>query len=220
MPERLARLRLGPWARLAVLAVGLAGLGAFALVRGAPSPDEIGALVGPYGALAPIVFVLLSALLGCALVPGPLLAGVSGLLFGPVLGTGVTITASCLSAVIAAALARKLGRDGVERVEGRRLQAAEGWLERHGFLAIVGARLVPGVPDAPVSYALGLTRVTMRQLVAGTAVGAAPRAFGYTALGGSLSDLGSPLALAAIASIVLASLLGIVLARRQLRDSR
>ena len=41
----------------------------------------------------------------------------------------------------------------------------------------------------------------MPQFAGATALGAAPRAFAYTALGGSLDDLGSPEAIAAIVGL-------------------
>ena len=47
-----------------------------------------------------------------------------------------------------------------------------------------------------------------------TALGAAPRAFAYTALGGSLDDLGSPEAIVAIAILVLMAAGSLVALRR------
>ncbi len=94
------------------------------------------------------------------------------------------------------------------------------WLERNGFWAVVTLRLAPVLPDAPVSYAAGLSHVRLRHIAAGTAVGAAPRAFAYTALGGSLDDLTSPLAYVAATIIVLAGVTGAVALRHQVRRSR
>jgi uncharacterized membrane protein YdjX (TVP38/TMEM64 family) len=49
---------------------------------------------------------------------------------------------------------------------------------------------------------------------AATALGAAPRAFAYTALGGSLDDLGSPEAIVAIVVLVVMAVGGLVALRR------
>jgi uncharacterized membrane protein YdjX (TVP38/TMEM64 family) len=54
----------------------------------------------------------------------------------------------------------------------------------------------------------------------GTVVGAAPKVFAYTALGGSLTDLTSPEAIAAVALIVLLGLIGALIARRQIALER
>ncbi|MEJ7657589.1 MAG: hypothetical protein WKF33_11230, partial [Thermoleophilaceae bacterium] len=76
------------------------------------------------------------------------------------------------------------------------------------------------LPDAPVSYAAGLSHVRTWQIAAGTAVGAAPRAFAYTALGGSIGNLNSPLAYVAVGIIVVAGLAGVLGIRWHVRHSR
>jgi uncharacterized membrane protein YdjX (TVP38/TMEM64 family) len=52
---------------------------------------------------------------------------------------------------------------------------------------------------------------------AATALGAAPRAFAYTALGGSLGDLRSPEAAIAVIVLVAMALAGVVLIARERR---
>ena len=82
------------------------------------------------------------------------------------------------------------------------------------------ARIAPGVPYTLVNYAAGLTPIALRAFVLATAIGVAPRAFAYTALGGSLGDLRSPEANVAIAVLVVMAVGGLVLARRDLARSR
>lgn len=204
--------------RLAGLAAGVA-LVALLVSRGEVSPALVRDWAGSYGTLAPLAFVPLSVCLSCALVPGPLLAGASGLLFGPALGGLVSLVSATLSALLAWTIARVLGRRGVRDLSGRRLDALATWLERRGFWAVLTARLAPGIPDAAVSYAAGLTGVRARSIAAGTVVGAAPRAWAYAALGGSLTDFSSPLATLALAVIVVTGLVGAELVRRQVRRS-
>jgi uncharacterized membrane protein YdjX (TVP38/TMEM64 family) len=148
------------------------------------------------------------------LFPGPLLAGASGLLFGTWLGTPISIVAATLGAVLAFVLARWLAHDAVEQLQGPRLRALRAWIGRRGFLSVLYARIVPGVPYSLVNYAAGLSPVTLRAFAAATALGCAPRAFAYTALGGSLDDLTSPEAIAAIVVLVAMAIAGAVIARR------
>ena len=61
-------------------------------------------------------------------------------------------------------------------------------MSRRGFVSVLYARIVPGVPYTLVNYAAGLTRIPLAVFAAATALGAAPRAFAYTALGGSLGE--------------------------------
>jgi len=60
----------------------------------------------------------------------------------------------------------------------------------------------------------GIVGIPLPAFVSATALGAAPRAFAYAALGGSLGDLSSPTAIAAVAVLVAMALGGAVLARR------
>jgi uncharacterized membrane protein YdjX (TVP38/TMEM64 family) len=166
------------------------------------------------------VFIVVSALLTVVLFPGPLLSGASGLLFGTALGTPVSIVAATLGATLAFSLARWLAHDAVEELQGPRLAALRAWVGRRGFLSVLYARIAPGVPYNLVNYAAGLSPVALRSFVAATAIGCAPRAFAYTALGGSLGDLGSPEAIVAIVVLVGMALVGLVLARRDVRATR
>jgi uncharacterized membrane protein YdjX (TVP38/TMEM64 family) len=59
--------------------------------------------------------------------------------------------------------------------------------------------------------------VALPSFVAATALGCAPRAFAYTALGGSFGNLGRPEAIVALAVLVGMALVGLVFARREAR---
>ena len=168
----------------------------------------------------PFVFIAVSASLTVALFPGPVLAAASGLLFGTALGTPVSIASATLGATLAFSLSRWWGHDAVVAVAGPRLRALRDWVGRRGFLTVLYARIAPGVPYTLVNYAAGLTPVALRVFVAATAIGVAPRAFAYTALGGSLGNLRSPEAYIAVAVLVVMAVAGLVLARRDLARTR
>jgi uncharacterized membrane protein YdjX (TVP38/TMEM64 family) len=202
-------------------------LGAFAGVLGAVflvvllvvarSPGEVRDTVDSAGAIAPLAFVTLGAGLTCAFFPFPLVAAASGLLFGVAAGTALSIVAGVLGAVAAFLLARAGAAGAVEELAGERLAGLQGAVARRGFVAVLYARIVPGVPRDLANYAFGLTRVTLGAYAAATVLGIAPRAFAYTALGGSLGDLDSPESIVAIALLVAMGVLGLVLVRRDLR---
>jgi uncharacterized membrane protein YdjX (TVP38/TMEM64 family) len=189
-------------------------------LSGSLSADRVRDQVDGYGAAGPLVFVLISAALTVCLFPGPLLAGASGLLFGTALGTPVAICAATLGATAAFSLARWLAHNAVEELQGKRLEALRAWVGRRGFVSVLYARIAPGVPYNLVNYAAGLSPVSLRAFAAATAIGCAPRAFAYTALGGSFGDLGSPETVIAIGVLVGMALVGLVLARRDLRGGR
>jgi uncharacterized membrane protein YdjX (TVP38/TMEM64 family) len=195
---------------------------AFVLVTstGKLSSDRVRDWMDGFGVAGPLVFIVVSALLTPALFPGPLLAGASGLLFGTWLGTPVSIVSATLGAVLAFCLSRWIAHDAVQQLEGRRIAALRAFIGRRGFLSILYARIAPGVPYSMVNYAAGLSPVALRTFAGATALGCAPRAFAYTALGGSLDDLGSPEAIAAIVVLVVMALGGGIVAGRDLRAAR
>jgi uncharacterized membrane protein YdjX (TVP38/TMEM64 family) len=79
---------------------------------------------------------------------------------------------------------------------------------------VVGQRFIPGVSDALASYAFGAFGVPLWQMAIGAFIGAAPRAFVYTALGASIGDLSSPLAYAAIAVWCMTAVIGAFVTHR------
>jgi uncharacterized membrane protein YdjX (TVP38/TMEM64 family) len=205
------------WLRLASLAVLVGTAFAVVALSGSLSADRVRDWVDGLGAAGPLLFIPLSACLTVALFPGPLLAGASGLLFGTALGTVVSIVSATLGATLAFCLSRWWAHDAVVSLAGPRVNALRVWIGRRGFLSVLYARIAPGVPYNLVNYAAGLTPVLLRSFVAATAIGVAPRAFAYTALGGSLGDLGSPEALVAIAVLVAMALGGALFAARSVR---
>ena len=214
LDARRARRRLGTL--IAVVAIGYAVLW---LVRPVSS-EGVRGWIEPLGAAAPLAFLAVAVMLGLALVPGPLLAGSAGLLFGAALGTLLSVTAAVITGTVALLLARRVGGAGMATLSSHRVELVSSALERHGLWAVVVQRLAPGVPDAPCSYAAGLLRVSPAQIALGTALGVAPRAFGYTAIGDSLDQPGSPLSMVGLVVVVGASIVGAIVARRMFLDIR
>lgn len=207
--ERRAALRLG-W-----LAVTVGTLFALVALSGGLSSERLRDSLDDLGWIGPLAFVAVSSALTVACVPGPLLAGASGLLFGTALGTPTAIVAATAGASAAFSISRRFGARAVDDLSGRRIQAMQEWIAERGFLAVLYARILPAVPYSFVNYAAGLTRVPLAVFAAATAIGCAPRAFAYAALGGSLDDLGSPEAIVALVVLVGMALAGLVVASRQ-----
>ena len=212
--------RFDPRLRLLTLAALVGAAFLVVALSGSLSADAVRERVDSLGAAGPLLFIPISAGLTVALFPGPLLAGASGLLFGTALGTPVSIVSATLGATLAFSLSRWWAHDAVQELAGPRLNALRVWVGRRGFLSVLYARIAPGVPYSLVNYAAGLTPILLRSFVAATAIGVAPRAFAYTALGGSLGDLRSPEAIAAVVVLVGMALVGLALARRDLRRAR
>lgn len=214
MLDATVRGVLAPRVRLALLvAFVVAGFSAF-WVFDLVEKDDVRGWVDAFGPLAPVAYVPISTALGLLLVPGPVLAGVSGLLFGTAVGTVVTLSGAILTGVCGLLIGRHAGRDGAVELGGERHAALEALLSRRGFEAVVVQRLVPGVPDAPLNYAFGAVGLSVANMALGTLIGSAPRAFSYTAIGASLDDPGSLGAIAGVVVLVLVTVVGAELGRR------
>ena len=195
--------------RLGLLTVVLVALLAVFWIVRPISEGGVRDFIEPTGALAAPLYVLVAGGLGAALVPGPLLAGASGLLFGTATGFVVTLCASVLSALIARAIGVRAGRRSPARET-----AVAATVRRHGLVAVLVQRLAPVLPDGPFNYAFGVAGVAAWPLVLGTLIGSSPRAFAYTALGNSLDHPASPLAIVAIVVVVVTGAAGALLTVR------
>ena len=203
--RRTALLRLASLAAVAALAFILA----VALLG--RSTGDVRRTVDGAGAWAPILYVVLVIILTCAFFPFPLLAAAGGLVFGIAEGTALSVLGGSLGALLAFVLARRVAGDAVAGLAGERLERLQRAVEVRGFVAVLYARILPGVPRDLSNYAFGLTRVGIVAFGAATVLGITPRAYAYVALGGSLGAFDSTQSIVAILLLVGIGLLGLVL---------
>lgn len=207
--------------RLALFVAFLLTLFYLVAVQRVVDVEVVREAVARAGPAAPLLYIPVAALLAAIFVPGPILAAGSGFLFGPMLGTVVTLSSTVLTATIAALLGRRAGRDSARALIGTQwADRIDTQIQRRGLWAVVGQRFIPGVSDAMASYAFGAFGMPLWQMAIGALIGSAPRAFVYTALGASISNLNSPLAYAAIAVWCLTAIIGAFAAHRGYRSWR
>ena len=103
------------------------------------------------------------------------------------LGHGSCSRAAMFSGTVLAAfaLARTAGRTQLEATVMRRakLRKVHALLERRGFLAMLAARLMPGVPATGLHYVAGVAPVGVPAFAAAMALGALVRTAPYAVLG-------------------------------------
>lgn len=207
--------------RLLVLVAFLGALFYLFTVARVVDVETVRGAVAAAGPAAPLAYIVVSALLGAILVPGPILAAGSGVLFGPVVGVFVTLGATVGTAVVASLIGRRAGRDSARALLGAgRADRIDARIERYGLWAVVGQRFIPGISDALASYTFGAFGVPLWQMAVGAFIGSAPRAFVYTALGASINDLNSPLGYAALAVWIVTAVIGAFAAHRGFRHWR
>ena len=206
--------------RLAISASIIGTLLAAAAITGSiPTPDEARDWGEGLGDLAYVAFVPLFVVVNF-LITWPILAGAAGLLFGTAAGTPLALAGVTCASLAQMFAARKLAAGHHGSLLPERTRAVEEFLIRNGRVAVMESRIVPMLPYGLVNYSAGLTRLRFADMAAGTLVGAAPKVFAYTALGGSLSNLGSPEAIVAVALLVTLALAGALFVRRQIALGR
>ena len=209
------------WLRIALFALLVVGVGGALLAAGGrvdEALDLIRGTVDRAGMWGPALFVVAYAVLTVLLVPGSPLTVAAGVLFGPWLGTALVVVGATLGATGAFLWGRRLGREAVARLTGDRFDKVDDWLHDRGLLAVLYVRLVPLLPFNLLNPVAGVTGVTLRDFVVGTAVGIVPGTFAFAALGGTFDDPTSPTFLGAVALLVVLAVGAPLVDRRVRRD--
>jgi uncharacterized membrane protein YdjX (TVP38/TMEM64 family) len=206
---------------IAVLADPVTWNGFLAMASG--DRETLRGMVAGFGPMAPLASIVLNVVQAViSPIPGFVIPYVDGAVFGVWLGTLVTWVGGLVAASTCFWIARTFGQRFVERMCGRSrvVATANRSVERHGLAAVVGVRLVPGMPFDLLSYVAGLTRMSYWPFLLGTAIGSAPHAFLFAFMGSTLNVpmwlglLVAPLVGLVISGVVALRRLG---ARRRLR---
>jgi uncharacterized membrane protein YdjX (TVP38/TMEM64 family) len=212
---------------LLIVIVAIGVVGAFA--AGAFQPQSIlgharslRAHIADYP-LAPLVFVAVMVATSLVFVPRTILVAAGGLLFGLWWGLLWGTIGSTLGSLVCFLLARYVNAGMIDETTLPRLAPVLRAAERGGWRVVAFLRLVPILPNTPVNYALGLTRVSLGAYAFGSLLGMVPMTFvwaelgasGNTALSGGSWIMPTLLALALLAISLVLPRLGFV--RRSLR---
>ncbi|KUH94160.1 hypothetical protein AU189_04065 [Mycolicibacterium acapulense] len=117
----------------------------------------------------------------------------AGLLFGPVLGIPLAVTAATISAVIAVLLVRAVGLRLDRTVRHPRIESLNARLRERGWPTVLSMRLIPAVPFAVLNYAAGVSSVRVLPYALATLAGLVPGTAAVVILGDALTGNVSPL---------------------------
>jgi phospholipase D1/2 len=188
------------------------------------SVEGMRALVDAWGALGPLVFM--AVFIAGFFIPGPeiLFAALGAMLFGRLPGFCYAYLASMIGTTLTFAIVRYTAQDYMQRaIRDRfpRLQALDERLASHGVRTVVFLRLFLFL-SPPLNWTLGASRVSLRDYVAGTALGILP-GLSFTAyLADAIAQAGSAKDLLTVEFVGAAALLlgllggGVVAGRRLL----
>ncbi len=218
--------------RTIVGAVGIAIPIVFALLLGrflAPWLPDFSDWVHTLGVWAPVVFVIGYIAVVVLMLPAFLLIIAGGAVFGVVKGSMLVMTGALTGGAAAFLIARYLARSVVERrvAANPTLAAIDRAIGEDGLRLVFLLRLSPVIPFVLSNYALGVTRVRLRDFVVGT-LGLAPIVVTYAAFGSASAVGPHPDGSSAVSPVVLTLgsiitvVLGILLTRivqRALREA-
>lgn len=137
------------------------------------------------GSWAPVIYIAVYILATLLLLPSTALNLTGGAIFGPWLGAFWTSIGAILAAIAAFAFTRGVGREAVAKRLAGRWQAMDAEVQRGGLFYMFAIRLLPLMPYGLVNFAAGLTSVTFKDYVLGTALGTLPGVLPFVLLGSS-----------------------------------
>jgi uncharacterized membrane protein YdjX (TVP38/TMEM64 family) len=210
------------WAfRLTILIIVALVMGAIWLILrqlGMPvslAPSALSEWLNDQGMSGPLLLMLLMIL---AVVVGPIptlpISAAAGLVYGMFTGTAIAVTGALAGSIIAFYLARILGREAVRRKLGDNPVFSATGSQRFLFIAVTLTRLIPLFSFALISYAAGVTAISLWRYALATTLGMLPMTLVFAGLGRSFELSPVLTVVAAAVILVVMSILPLYLSRR------
>ncbi|EPG4780157.1 TVP38/TMEM64 family protein [Escherichia coli] len=138
------------------------------------------------------LYILLFIIATLFLLPGSILVIAGGIVFGPLLGTLLSLIAATLASSSSFLLARWLGRDLLLKYVGHShtFQAIEKGIARNGIDFLILTRLIPLFPYNIQNYAYGLTTIAFWPYTLISALTTLPGIVIYTVMASDLANEG------------------------------
>ncbi|ELN0222655.1 TVP38/TMEM64 family protein [Escherichia coli] len=138
------------------------------------------------------LYILLFIIATLFLLPRSILVIAGGIVFGPLLGTLLSLIAATLASSCSFLLARWLGRDLLLKYVGHShtFQAIEKGIARNGIDFLILTRLIPLFPYNIQNYAYGLTTITFWPYTLISALTTLPGIVIYTVMASDLANEG------------------------------
>jgi uncharacterized membrane protein YdjX (TVP38/TMEM64 family) len=179
--------------RLVLTGAVMAILVAVALLVPLPSAVELRDWSTSLGPWFPLAFLAAHIVVTVLPFPRTAFTLAAGLLFGPLLGIALAVTASTASAMIALILVRAAGWQLSRLVHHQAVDRVDTRLRERGWLAVISLRLIPVLPFAPLNYAVGASGVRVLPYALATVAGLFPGTAAVVILGDALTGDVSPL---------------------------
>ncbi|MDU6248580.1 MAG: TVP38/TMEM64 family protein, partial [Paeniclostridium sordellii] len=172
--------------------------------------EDIQDYVSSFGRLAPLVYIIMFALVPLTLFPDSILVIGGGMVFGLFKGYIYTLIGALIGATISFYISRKLGRAFVKKLTKEKLDNIEELINSKGFFIVLILRLVPLFPFDIISYGSGLTSIKYKDFLLATIIGTIPGILVFTNIGAQSVNIGSNSFYISIMGLILLVLLSLI----------
>ncbi len=179
--------------RAVAMALGIGIVVAVALLVPLPTAVQVHDWARTVGPWFPLAFLAAHVVATVVPVPRTAFTLAAGLLFGPVLGVAIAVSASAASAVIALLLVRAAGWQLNRLVRHGAVDTVDTRLRERGWPAVLSLRLIPVVPFSALNYAAGASAVRVLPFAVATVAGLLPGTVAVVVLGDALAGHPDPL---------------------------
>ncbi len=160
----------------------------FTPIKNYLTAEALGRFLESAGLWAPIIFIFIYAAGVCFFLPGTLLTGLGGAIFGAYWGFLWVWLGAMAGASAAFFIGRTLGREFASALIGDKRKKYDDGIERNGFATVLYLRLVY-FPFTPMNFGMGLTKVHFKDYLIGTGLGIIVGTFIFTFFIGTLKDV-------------------------------
>lgn len=206
--------------RILLTTLGVAAVVALVLLVPLPTAVQLRDWATSVGPWFPLAFLAAHIVVTVLPFPRTAFTLAAGLLFGPVLGVLIAVTASTASALLALFAVRALGWQLSNLVSHPAIESVDARLRARGWAAVLSLRLIPVVPFSVLNYAAGASSVRVLPYLFATLAGLLPGTAAVVVLGDALTGNVSPmLALVSVCTAAV-GVAGLVYETRQHRRGR
>lgn len=213
LKKRISRSTIIKIIALTVIILAVLGYLAWDIITKGPlmqllsNRDELVRIINNFGPWAPLIYVVFQVLqVVVAPIPGQIVGGVGGFLFGH-WGILWTTVGSLIGFWLVFTIARKFGRSLIEKIFKKpAVEKFDFIINAKGSALIIFAIfLLPGFPDDLICYLAGLTKLSMRKLMLVSILGRFPTIVITNYIGMGLSgNIGLVIAISLVTVIVIA----------------